>query len=98
MSDAQDVEGAAEDSVGIPDEEDVEVNVQAALREFLDTLDESETYQQFVAVAKALGEELATAKESSSEFVFTNLVMQCNEAIGDEIGIDYGSACAEDSC
>ena len=54
MSDAQDVEGAAEDSVGVPDEEDVEANVEAALREFLDALSESETYQQFVAADEAL--------------------------------------------
>ncbi|TKX36200.1 halo-CC-star protein HcsL [Halorubrum sp. CGM4_25_10-8A] len=54
MSDAQDVEGAAEDSVGVPDEEDVEANVEAALHEFLDTLGESETYQQFVAAEEAL--------------------------------------------
>ena len=54
MSDAQDVEGAAEDSVGVPDEEDVEANVEAALHEFLDTLSESETYQQFVAADEAL--------------------------------------------
>ena len=54
MSDAQDVEGAAEDSVGVSTEEDVEANVEAALREFLDTLGESETYQQFVAADEAL--------------------------------------------
>ena len=56
MSDAQDVEGAAEDSVGVPDEEDVDVeaNVEAALHEFLDALSESETYQQFVAADEAL--------------------------------------------
>ncbi|SMO41870.1 halo-CC-star protein HcsL [Halorubrum cibi] len=54
MSDAQDVEGAAEDSVGVPGEEDVEANVEAALREFLDALSESETYQQFVAADEAL--------------------------------------------
>ncbi|WP_432509120.1 halo-CC-star protein HcsL [Halorubrum ezzemoulense] len=54
MSDAQDVEGAAEDSVGMSNEEDVEANIEAALREFLDTLDESETYQQFVAADEAL--------------------------------------------
>ena len=54
MSDAQDVDGATEDSVGVPDEEDLEANVEAALREFLDTLDESETYQQFVAADEAL--------------------------------------------
>jgi len=54
VSDAQDVEGAAEDSVGVPDEEDVEANIEAALHEFLDTLDESETYQRFVAADEAL--------------------------------------------
>ncbi len=54
MSDAQDVEGAAEDSVGMSTEEDVEANVEAALHEFLDTLDESETYQRFVAADEAL--------------------------------------------
>ena len=54
MSDAQDVEGAAEDSVGVSDEEDVEANVEAALREFLDALGESETYQQFLAADEAL--------------------------------------------
>jgi len=54
VSDAQDVESAAEDSVGVPDEEDVEANVEAALREFLDTLGESETYQRFVAADEAL--------------------------------------------
>ena len=54
MSDAQDVEGAAEDSVGVSTEEDVEANVEVALHEFLDTLDESETYQRFVAADEAL--------------------------------------------
>jgi len=54
VSDAQDVEGAAEDSVDMSNEEDVEANVEAALREFLDTLGESETYQQFVAADETL--------------------------------------------
>ncbi|ELZ43356.1 hypothetical protein C464_16557 [Halorubrum coriense DSM 10284] len=54
MSDAQDVEDAAGDGVSVPDEGDVEASVEAALREFLDTLGESETYQQFVAADEAL--------------------------------------------
>ena len=54
MSDARDVDGAAEDSVGMSNEEDVEANVEAALREFLDTLGESGTYQQFAAADEAL--------------------------------------------
>ena len=54
------------------------------------------TDDEVVAAAEALGEELAAAKESSSEFAFTNMVMQCNEAIGDETGVDYGSVCGDD--
>ena len=58
------------------------------------------TDDEVVAAAEALGEELAAAKESSSEFAFTTMVMQCNEAIGDETGIDYGIVCGadDDSC
>ena len=54
MSDAQDVDDAAEGSVAVSDEEDVEDHVEAALREFLNTLGESETYQRFVAADEAL--------------------------------------------
>ncbi|QRY26055.1 halo-CC-star protein HcsS [Halobacterium sp. BOL4-2] len=51
---------------------------------------------EVVTAAEALGEELAAAKESSSDFAFTTMVMQCNEAIGDETGVDYGSVCGAD--
>ncbi len=54
------------------------------------------TDEAVVAAAESLGKELATAKESSSEFAFTTMVMQCNEAIGDETGVDYGSVCGAD--
>ncbi|WP_435095098.1 halo-CC-star protein HcsS [Halorubrum sp. N11] len=54
------------------------------------------TDEAVVAAAETLGEELATAKESSSEFAFTTMVKQCNESIGDETGIDYGSVCGAD--
>ena len=59
--------------------------------------DESDvTDDEVAAAAESLGEELSAAKESSSEFAFTTMVMQCNEAIGDETGIDYGSVCGDD--
>lgn len=54
------------------------------------------TDEEVVAAAESLGEELAAAKESSSEFAFTTMVRQCNEAIGDETGVDYGSVCGAD--
>jgi len=58
------------------------------------------TDDEVVAAAEALGQELAAAKESSSESAFTTMVMQCNEAIGDQTGIDYGSVCgaSDDDC
>lgn len=54
------------------------------------------TDEEVVAAAEALGEELAAAKESSSEFAFTTMVIQCNEAISDETDVDYGSVCGDD--
>ncbi|MDZ5813014.1 halo-CC-star protein HcsS [Halorubrum sp. AD140] len=54
------------------------------------------TDEAVLAAAETLGEELAAAKDESSEFAFTTMVMQCNEAIGDETGIDYGSVCGAD--
>ncbi|EMA66280.1 halo-CC-star protein HcsL [Halorubrum kocurii] len=54
MSDAQDADDATEGVASGPDEDAVETNVEAALREFLDALGESETYQQFVAADEAL--------------------------------------------
>lgn len=61
-----------------------------------DAGDDGFTDDEVVAAAEALGEELAAAKESSSEFAFTTMVMQCNEAISDETGINYGSVCGDD--
>ena len=54
MSDAGEVEDTAEGDLGGPDVEDVEADVEAALREFLDALGESETYQRFAAADEAL--------------------------------------------
>ncbi|QAU14271.1 YlbF family regulator [Halorubrum sp. BOL3-1] len=54
MSDAQGPDDAAERVADASANEDVEANVEAALREFLDVLDQSETYQRFVAADEAL--------------------------------------------
>ncbi|WP_418282783.1 halo-CC-star protein HcsS [Halorubrum sp. DTA98] len=63
-----------------------------------DAVEDGVTDDEVVAAAEALGEALAAANESSSEFAFTTMVMQCNEAIGDETGIDYGGVCGADGC
>ncbi len=48
---------ATESVAAAPADADVEANVEAALREFLDALGESETYRRFVAADEALQED-----------------------------------------
>ena len=63
MSDAQGSDDVTESDADAPANKDeanigdVEANVEAALREFLDALGESETYQRFVAADEALKED-----------------------------------------
>ena len=54
MSDTRDADEAADGSMDVSGERDLEANVEVALRGFLDALDESETYRQFVAADEAL--------------------------------------------
>ncbi|MFW6321765.1 MAG: halo-CC-star protein HcsS [Halohasta sp.] len=59
----------------------------------------SATDDEVLAAAEELGEELRNAQQEQSRFEFDSLLMRCNDAIGREIGIDYGSACgAGDDC
>jgi len=59
----------------------------------------STTDDEVLAAAEELGKELRTAQQEQSQFEFNSLLMRCNDAIGREIGIDYGSACgAGDDC
>ena len=78
MSDAQGVDDAAEGSVGVSNEEDVEANVEAVLREFLD---ESETYQQFVAADEALQDD-DDAMALLREYQRKQQQMQCGDFDG----------------
>jgi len=52
-----------------------------------------------LAAAEALGAELAAAESDMSPFEFQTVLMQCNEAISEETGVQYGDACgAGGSC
>jgi len=52
-----------------------------------------------MAAAEELGEELRNAQQEQSRFQFNSLLTRCNDAIGREIGVDYGDACdAGGSC
>ncbi len=59
----------------------------------------STTDEEVVAAAEAFAEELAAVQSESTAFQFNSTLMQCNEAISQQIGIQYGSACgAGGSC
>jgi len=47
---------------------------------------------------RALGEELAAANSDASEFQFTTMLRQCNEAITEETGVEYGQVCDAGGC
>ncbi len=53
----------------------------------------SRSDEAVLAAAEELGEELRNAQQEQSQFQFNSVLVQCNDAIGREIGIDYGSAC-----
>jgi hypothetical protein len=59
----------------------------------------STTDEDVLTAAESLGEELAAAESEMSRFEFQTVLMQCNEAISEETGIQYGDACgAGGSC
>jgi len=59
----------------------------------------STTDEDVLTAAKALGEELVAVQSETTDFEFETMLMQCNEAISEETGIQYGDACgANSSC
>ncbi|MEF8821262.1 MAG: halo-CC-star protein HcsS [Halovenus sp.] len=51
-----------------------------------------------IEAAEAFGDALAAEKDDLDRTEFFGLVMRCNKAIEQEIGIDYGSVCGDDEC
>ncbi|MFW5978395.1 MAG: halo-CC-star protein HcsS [Halohasta sp.] len=58
----------------------------------------SATESEVLSVAEALGDALAEEKSDLDRTEFFGLVMRCNQAIEQEIGVDYGSICSDNSC
>lgn len=54
--------------------------------------------EDVLAAAEALGEELAAAKSDAPEFQFTTMLRQCNEALTEETGVEYGQVCGAGGC
>lgn len=54
--------------------------------------------EEVLAAAEELGDELRNAQQESSQFEFNSLLLRCNDAITEELGVDYSSACDTDDC
>lgn len=46
-----------------------------------------------LAAAKALGEDLDVAQSKATAAEFESLLIECNETVSDEIGLEYGAVC-----
>lgn len=58
----------------------------------------STTESDVLSEAKRLGEALETVKADEDEEAFSSLLTQCNEELGDELGVDYGDICSSSDC
>lgn len=53
----------------------------------------STTDEDVLSAAEALGDELAAMQSDVDDFEFETVLRQCNEAISEGTGIQYGDAC-----
>ena len=52
---------------------------------------------EVLAAAEALGKDLDVAQLEATAAEFESLLIECNEAISDEIGLNYGDVCGAGS-
>jgi len=50
-----------------------------------------------LVAAEALGEDLDIAQSEATAAEFESLLIECNEVISDEIGLEYGDVCGAGS-
>lgn len=58
----------------------------------------SSTESDVLTAAERLGDALAEAKEESNRETFDSILLECNQEIKQELGVDYGEVCSDDSC
>ena len=58
----------------------------------------STTDEDVLEAAEALGEELTQTQSEATEPEFDTILKECNEAISEEIGIQYDDACDTGGC
>jgi hypothetical protein len=57
----------------------------------------SASEDEVLAAAEGLGEDLDMAQSETTADEFESLLIECNEAINDKIGLEYGEACGAGS-
>ena len=58
----------------------------------------STTDEDVLEAAEALGEELTQTQSKATESEFKTILEECNEAISEDIGIQYDDACDTGGC
>jgi hypothetical protein len=58
----------------------------------------SSTQSDVLTAAERLGDALAETKEESNREAFDSILLECNQEIKQELGVDYGEVCSDDSC
>lgn len=58
----------------------------------------SSTQSDVLTAAERLGDALAEAKEESNREAFDSILLEYNQEIKQELGVDYGEVCSDDSC
>ncbi|MDG5820807.1 halo-CC-star protein HcsS [Natronococcus sp. A-GB7] len=53
----------------------------------------SSSDEEVLAAAEALGEDLDMAQSEATAAEFESLLIECNETISAEIGLEYGAVC-----
>jgi hypothetical protein len=56
------------------------------------------TQSEVLTAAERLGDELVEAKSEVSEEEYTTVLLQCNQELKEELGIDYGAVCSSSDC
>lgn len=56
------------------------------------------TESDVLTAAERLGDVLADAKTEATSEEYESVLLQCNQTLKQELGVDYGAVCSEDSC
>lgn len=56
------------------------------------------TESDVLTAAERLGDTLADAKTESTAEEYESVLLQCNQALKQDLGVDYGAVCSDDGC